>query len=328
MNLLKEEQLGSLDNLSRWFLAAAYSQAGVEDAAERILSRATTDVRHDRELGGTLGSAVRDRSAMLYLASKLDRPQLALELYGEVSAALGGRSYLSTHEAGYGLLAIGTYLETAWDRNADVRGRLEVAGQARPLRFDRKGKSVTFDLTDNIGRTISIHSDSELPLYAALEWQGIPIIGPTEAEAKNLKLSVRWLDEDGVELDPTRVPQGTVLWCHLRVERASRTVENIALTQIFPSGWEIEATRLREEALPIWAERFQVGHETYMDIRDDRVMWFFDLGYQPLDFLVKLLTVTRGEYVLAPSYIEAMYDNNFRALVPGRPVEVVEARER
>ena len=71
-----------------------------------------------------------------------------------------------------------------------------------------------------------------------------------------------------------------------------------------------------------------MGRETYTDIRDDRVMWFFDLGYQPLDFLVKLLTVTQGEYVLAPSYIEAMYDRNFRALVPGQAVEVVEARDR
>jgi uncharacterized protein YfaS (alpha-2-macroglobulin family) len=245
-----------------------------------------------------------------------------------VSAALGGRRYLSTHEAGYGLLAIGTYLETAWNRDADVRGRLEVAGTARALTFDRKGKSVTFDLSDDMGRTLSIHSDSDLPLYAAFEWQGIPVVGPTEAEAKNLGLSVRWLDEDGGEVDPTRLPQGTVLWCHLRVERANRTVENIALTQIFPSGWEIEATRLRDEALPMWAESFQMGWETYMDIRDDRVMWFFDLGHQPLDFLVKLLTVTRGEYILAPSYIEAMYDHNFRALVPGQTVEVVETGDR
>jgi len=244
---------------------------------------------------------------------------------GEVSAALGGHDFLSTHEAGYGLLAIGTYLESAWRRDADVRGRLEVAGEASPLHFDRKGKSVTFDLTGDIGRTISIHSDSDLPLYAAFEWQGIPVVGPTEGEKRNLGLLVRWLDEDGQEIDPTSLPQGTVLWCHLRVERSSRIVENVALTQIFPSGWEIEATRLRDEAMPSWAERFQVGLETYMDIRDDRAMWFFDLDHRPLDFLVKLLTVTRGEYVLAPAYVEAMYDHNFRALVPGRPVEVVEA---
>jgi len=326
MNLMKEERLDELDNLSKWFLAAAYRQAGADQAAERILSLATTEVRHDRELGGTLGSAVRDRSAMLYLASMLDRPQLALELYGDVSAALGGRGYLSTHEAGYGLLAIGTYLESAWHRDADVRGRFEIGGGARPVHFDRKGQSVTFDITDDIGFTMTIHSESDLPLYAAFEWQGIPIIGPTEGEERNLDLSVRWLDEDGLELDPTSLPQGTVLWCHLRVERAPRSVENVALTQIFPSGWEIEATRLRDEAMPPWAERFQLGRETYMDIRDDRAMWFFDLGYQPLDFLVKLLTVTRGEYVLAPSYVEAMYDHNFRALVPGQPVEVVEAR--
>jgi uncharacterized protein YfaS (alpha-2-macroglobulin family) len=136
---------------------------------------------------------------------------------------------------------------------------------------------------------------------------------------------VRWLDEDGNELDPTHLSQGTVLWCHLRVAGANRTVENVALTQIFPSGWEIEATRLRGEEMPPWANRFVIGREAYTDIRDDRVMWFFDLGYQKLDFLVKLLVVTQGEFVLAPTLVEAMYDHDFRALVPGRTVEVVEA---
>jgi uncharacterized protein YfaS (alpha-2-macroglobulin family) len=60
-----------------------------------------------------------------------------------------------------------------------------------------------------------------------------------------------------------------------------------------------------------------------MDVRDDRVMWFFDLNGQPHDFLVKLLAVTRGDFVLAPSYAEAMYDHDFRALIPGGPVAVV-----
>ena len=328
MNLMKEERLDTLDDLSKWFLAAAYRQAGMDDTAQRILSVAKTDVRADRQSGGVLGSPVRDRAAMLYLASQLDRPQLALELYREVSAALNGRGYLSTHEAGYGLLGVGSYLNTVWHRDAVVRGRLEVSGVARSMAFDREGESVTFDLTGDMGRPATIYSDSDIPLYAAFEWRGIPVAGPTEAEAKNLSLTVSWLDEDGEALDPSVLPQGTELWCHIRVSRTIRSVENVALTQIFPSGWEIESTRLRDEALPPWANRLQVGREDYMDVRDDRVNWFFDLRHENLDFLVKLLVVTRGEFVRPPTSVEAMYDHEFRALVPGGPAVVVEAEAR
>jgi uncharacterized protein YfaS (alpha-2-macroglobulin family) len=326
MNLMQEERLDTLDNLSKWFLAAAYHQAGVDEAVQRILAVTTTDVRPYRELGGTLGSRMRDQSAMLYLATQLEKPQLALELFGWVSKAIGGRGYLSTQEAGYGLLAIGNYLKWVWQPDAEVRGRVEMSGSGRSLPFDRRGQSVTFDLTEEIGRTVSVQSESEMPLYAAFEWQGIPVKGPTERVSSHLNLEVAWLDEDGRAVDPSSLAQGTTLWCHIHVKRSSNRVENVALTQIFPSGWEIEATRLRNEALPPWAARFQIGSEDYMDIRDDRVMWFFDLGYRPLDFLVKLLVVTRGEFVLAPTYAEAMYDNQYRALVPGGSVEVVEGR--
>jgi uncharacterized protein YfaS (alpha-2-macroglobulin family) len=253
---------------------------------------------------------------------------LALELYGQVSAALNGRGYLSTHEAGYALLGVGSYLKSVWHRDAAVKGRLEVSGAGRSLEFDRTGKSVTFDLTEDMGRGITIRSDSDLPLYAAFEWRGIPIAGPNEAEAKNLSLEVSWLDEDGRALDPSSLPQGTEVWCRIRVSPTLRSVQNVALTQIFPSGWEIESTRLRDEALPPWAKNMVLWREEYMDIRDDRVNWFFDLGSQPLDFLVKLLVVTRGEFVLPPTYVEAMYDHQYRALVPGGPVAVVEAKGR
>ena len=49
--------------------------------------------------------------------------------------------------------------------------------------------------------------------------------------------------------------------------------------------------------------RFALGRATHTDIRDDRVMWFFDLDYRPVDFLVKLMVVTRGEFVLAPTLV-------------------------
>ncbi len=78
--------------------------------------------------------------------------------------------------------------------------------------------------------------------------------GPTEPEARNLTLDVRWLDEDGAEIDPSSLAQGTLFWGHFRVaSRFGRRLENLALTQIVPSGWEIDATRLRDEQAPDWA---------------------------------------------------------------------------
>lgn len=327
MNLLGEEHLDEMNNLAKWLLAAAYKLTGMEEAAHRILALATTEVKPYRELGGTFGSAVRDHAMMLYLATRLDRPGVALDLYHELTPILGGRGYLSTHAAGYALLAVGSYLESTWQSDLVIRGRLSIAGGLKRS-FERSDGALTIDLTEYTGREVTIESSSEAPIYAAFEWQGIPLEGPTAPETRNLTLHVRWLDEDGNPIDPSSLAQGTLFWGHLRVaSKFGRQLHNLAVTQIVPSGWEIEATRLRGEQAPDWARSWAIDRATYTDIRDDRVMWFFDLGYRPVDFLVKLMAVTRGEFVLPPTLVEAMYDDDFRALVPGGPVEVVAVRE-
>jgi uncharacterized protein YfaS (alpha-2-macroglobulin family) len=85
-------------------------------------------------------------------------------------------------------------------------------------------------------------------------------------------------------------------------------VDNIALTKIFPSGWEIVNTSFTE--LGGGAK----GSARYTDIRDDRVNFYFDLGAKKTKvFTVKLNASYLGTYYLPGTQVEAMYDNNFYA---------------
>ena len=100
------------------------------------------------------------------------------------------------------------------------------------------------------------------------------------------------------------------------------------MVQILPSGWEIENTRLLEESTPLWAQGLKINHEDYLDIRDDRIMWFFDVHrYEPLfnemDFMVKLNAVTIGEFDLPGTLVEAMYNGSFKATKAGKKVRVI-----
>ena len=97
----------------------------------------------------------------------------------------------------------------------------------------------------------------------------------------------------------------------------------MALVQVLPSGWEIENTRLTNESMPYWMSEFQLDQEEYVDIRDDRIMWFFDIDrQQKLDFVVKLNSVTVGEFYLPATIVEAMYNNNFKATKAGKKVKI------
>ena len=71
-------------------------------------------------------------------------------------------------------------------------------------------------------------------------------------------------------------------------------------------------------------KEWRLNAEEYLDIRDDRINWFFDLPRrgQSLDFAVKLNAVTQGEFSLPPTQVEAMYDRDFRARKAGGTVVV------
>lgn len=66
-----------------------------------------------------------------------------------------------------------------------------------------------------------------------------------------------------------------------------------------------------------------MNKENYLDIRDDRIMWFFDLkGSETLDFVVKLNCINAGEFWLPGTLLEAMYNKDFKATTEGKKVYV------
>ena len=67
----------------------------------------------------------------------------------------------------------------------------------------------------------------------------------------------------------------------------------MALTQIIPSGWEIENVRVLDIQYPEWIENKITGNSLdYEDIRDDRVNFFFNFNNytkHKQNFVVKLM---------------------------------------
>src|SRR6056297_2588448 len=103
----------------------------------------------------------------------------------------------------------------------------------------------------------------------------------------------------------------------------SLDVEDLVLSQIFPSGWEILNQRILS-----W-EQLGGGHSEdqaeYQDIRDDRVYTYFDLKRgETKRFAVELNAAYVGEYRLPMVDCQAMYDKRYYARQPGRSVRVVE----
>ena len=83
---------------------------------------------------------------------------------------------------------------------------------------------------------------------------------------------------DNTPLNPANIKQGTDFYTIVKVKNPGRlgNYQEMALSQVFPAGWEIRNDRLAENDEN--NEEIDTKNYDYQDIRDDRVLTYFSLG--------------------------------------------------
>jgi hypothetical protein len=168
---------------------------------------------------------------------------------------------------------------------------------------------------------IRLENRGSTPLFVRIVRTGIPIEGGESAGESNLKMKVAYKDMNGTPLNVSNLPQGTDFMAEVTITNPGLrgNYEELALTQIFPAGWEIINTRLDDVD-----QYYEEDVPEYRDIRDDRVMTYFDLPRnRSVTYRVILNASYQGRYYLPSVSAEAMYDNSVSANTSGQWVNVV-----
>jgi len=332
MNQLMESELSSLSNTQKWQLAAAYYLAGQPDIAKKISSKLNDEVKDYIEFSGTYGSTLRDQAIILECKVAMKMDDQTTNLIKGISAQLAASTWYSTQSLSYSITALGKYINAMIKTNGKprIKGNV-ILPDGNKIAFDDT-KAVSMNILKGYGKDVQIQVDGESTfkkLYTLMNWNGVPLESDSVSSSRNLELKIKWYNEDGMPIDPSKLKQGTSFWAHFNVKNTSslERVEEVALMFMLPSGWEVQNTRLKAEMLPEKFSELKLNHEEYLDIRDDRVMWFFDIHqWEPLskeiDFILKLNTVTVGEFTMPSIIAEAMYNGSFRASVKGQKVRV------
>jgi len=312
MNRLRESL--DLPTAARWRLAAAYVLAGQPEAAAALAAGATTEVPPYKELSNTFGSHLRDKAMILETLTLMKRHDEAQRLLRELSDALGSSRALSTQTTACAL--------TALARLAGVTGageemavscrwngtQMEIQSSRAPV------ARLSLDPCAGSSGEIRVTNPNGFAVYPRVVLTGTPEAGSETAASNGLELRILYTDGEGKELDPARLGQGRNVTVEVSVTNTGRggTCEEIALTCLLPSGWEILGT--------------DGGSRDYefQDVRDDRIHTYFDLaqgGTKTFRFLLHASYL--GRFYLPMTVVETMYDADIHAREPGRWVEVV-----
>jgi len=319
MNRLRENT--TISSRAKWRLALAYAIAGMDQAAAELVKDLSMEVKSYRELGYTFGSTWRDEAMILETLVKLGRKSDAFQLLEKLASKLSDQRYwMSTQTTAYALIAIATYVQQN-PIGEKVNVEITENGKTYQTVGERFVSQVSLANPEK-NQKVSVRNMNKGPVYIKLIKTGIPLEEAGIDEERNIGFEVSYVSMDGQKLDIQKLLQGTnfkaVVSIHNPGERG--VYDEIALTQIFPSGWEIINTRLNESG----AQAPDEDSPEYKDIRDDRVLTYFDLRPNETKKFVVLLNATyAGRYYQPAVKVGAMYDNDIEARKTGKWVEVV-----
>ncbi len=299
----------------QWLLAGAYHLAGRKDVARKIAQDLGTQVREYNELGGTYGSTLRDKAIILMVLSVMEDRTRAKDLVQYVSDRLSQDAWYSTQTTAYSLVAMAKFVGqggASKDMNFEYRlgnGSWQKVSVGSPI----------WQADIDVGKAgkLEFRNRNRAILFPRLILDGIPLQGDTTSASNGLQLSIEYFDLNGKKVNEARLEQGSDFMAKVIIQNTrSRPYEELAIDQIFPSGWEVINTRLDGSNL-------QGDTPEYRDIRDDRVYTFFDLRpNEKKTFFVRLNATYLGKYYLPTVTASAMYDRTINARRPGRWVQV------
>ena len=320
MNRLKEFKYISPE--AKWRLAAAYKLAGQDNIALQLISGLPTTFTARYNAGFTYGSDVRDEAMVLETLTLLGRRTQAAEMVNFIAAKLSQDYWYSTQTTAYSLIAIAKYCGKN-PSGSKIMASGTVNGKAVNINSSAYFSQTPVDLKNgNAGVVISNKGNNIL--YVRLITKGQPLTGDSLKVNNNpsmLVMSVSYVSQDGKAIDINKLSQGTDFVAKVVIKNPGKRgyYSNMALSQIFPSGWEILNTRMLEGE-----GSFKSSRSDYQDIRDDRVYTYFNIREnETLTYYVQLNASYLGRYFLPGTFCEAMYDNSISAGVSGKWVEVV-----
>jgi uncharacterized protein YfaS (alpha-2-macroglobulin family) len=312
MNRLRESK--NLSNDTKWRLASAYALVGKKEVAQEIVQSANVHfVAQDYDYY-TYGSPFRNKAMALETMVALNNTKQR-ELAVSIAKDISSNRWFSTQETSYALLAMAKMVSKNGGKSMELI--YKVNGNAKTLKTDKAIAQRNIPVNFGIN-TLEISNTKGNIVYVSISQKGKLPLGEELIEQKNLRIYTSFLDGEGNKLDVSNLRQGTEITAIVNVSNVSNNwVGNVALSQIFPSGWEIVNTSFTD--LGVGAS----SQARYTDIRDDRVNFYFDISaHTSKKFKVKLNASYLGTYYLPGAQVEAMYNHNYFARNKGEWIVV------
>jgi uncharacterized protein YfaS (alpha-2-macroglobulin family) len=271
-----------------------------------------------RTSGGCFDSPIRSAAIMLNVLLETDPNNTNIVRYMEYISALFKKYYwYTTQEEAFALLGFGKAARRA--SGANVKGTVTIGN--KQTAYDGGNKRINIEQFEG---KVTLALQGEGRIYYSIVQEGIRKDGNVRIEDKNLRVRRQFFDRYGNAVGLDGIKQNALLVVRLTIQSDIDQLENVAISDLLPAGFEIENPRLTDNSE--YSFTGNADNPVYVDIRDDRINYYTNFGYHDRDkvFYYLVRAVTRGEFNYAPIVGEAMYDGDYYSASGGGKVRIVE----
>jgi len=318
MNYYKAHQeLLTLDG--KYLLAAAYSLAGMPSQAKEVLPSAFAGENADRCFGGSFYSYIRDEAISLDVLMDIDPNNKQVGIMAlELTRQLKKEPWLSTQEEAFSMLALGKIAKMV--NKTTSTAAVNAGGKNIG---NTKGENLNINIKNYLTDGIDIRVNGKGGYYYFWEVDGVTADGSYKQEDSHMRVRRTFLYRDGEVNSSNTFRQNDLVVVRISVETEyDGNIENVAITDMLPAGFEIENTRLNEMPKMDWIK--EESEPDYRDIRDDRINMFTSVSRTRRDFYYMVRAVSPGTYQLGPVQADAMYDGNYHSYNGAGVVKITE----
>lgn len=297
----------SLD--SRYVLAAAYALGGDQKSFQAMLPTSFAGETSVPVQGGSLYSPLRDEGLALNVLLDVNgqHPQVPV-MARHLVKTLKATPYFNTQEAVFALLALGKMSRLSAAGSAEAT----ITAGGRQVAVTRSGFAEINKATGGNAGNFEILAKGNAPLYYWWQASGISSTGTFTAEDKFIKVRRQVFDRYGKPLSGNVYRQGDLLIVQVVLEKAfSGPLDNIAVTDLLPAGFEIENARIKDLPGMDWVK--DATEPLHRDVRDDRIHFYTNLSGNRQVFYYSVRAVTPGTYLQGPVSADAMYDASYHS---------------
>jgi len=305
----------SLDG--KYLLAASYALIGDDQKFREVLPGSFSGEISKRVFGGSFYSYIRDEALALnvLIEADPDNPQIG-QMAKHLTNAMKTKRYLNTQERVFGFLALGKLAR----KNAKSNITAKITSNGKKV-ADYNNTTLTLTADQLSLGEVELETSGNGDLYYFWNTEGINADGSFRKEDSYLKVRKEFYDRNGGRIPSNKFKQNDLVVVMLTISSLNgENVENVAMTDILPAGFEIENPRISEVPGTEWITN--ASRPDYSDIRDDRITFFFNTGTRERKFYYVVRAVSKGTFQMGPVGADAMYDGEYHSYSGGGTIIV------